>query len=246
LSSPESGPEAGWILHEFETVDSTNDQARDLPAWHAVRADAQRRGRGRFGRVWESSRGGLWLSAVLPAEGPVEAVRMTPLIAALSVLRALEAFHLPRLRLRWPNDIMADERKLAGLLVERMEAGRPVVGIGLNVTNVFSGDPALGALATSLAAFVDPVPGLGLLTASILDNLRREFVETCARGVAPMLKALDPFWGEPRAVMLDLDGVEQRGVFEGVDLSGRLRLRTDDGQRLFDAREVRQLKELRS
>lgn len=240
------GPGDGWTLREFEIVDSTNDQARGLPAWHAVRADAQRRGRGRFGRVWESSRGGLWLSAVLPGQAPAPVLRMTPLIAALAVLRALAAFRLPRLRLRWPNDIMVDERKLAGLLVERMDEGRPIAGIGINVSNHVSDDPAVNALATRLAAYAKPVPELAALAASILGELRTVFVDSCERGVAPTLEALAPFWGEPRAVALDLDGAEIRGMFEGVDSEGRLRLRTNDERRLFDAQQVRQLKELRS
>ena len=60
---------AGWKLFECATAASTNDLARGLPAWSAVRADTQTGGRGRFGRTFVSDRGGLWISAVLPAGG---------------------------------------------------------------------------------------------------------------------------------------------------------------------------------
>src|SRR5690606_31535864 len=58
---------AGWCLHHYEEVTSTNDVAARFPAWHAVWSDRQNTGRGRHGRKWISQAGGLWLSAVVPA-----------------------------------------------------------------------------------------------------------------------------------------------------------------------------------
>jgi hypothetical protein len=57
----------GWTVHEVASVDSTNLFAAKLPVWHAVRAEVQTAGRGRFQRVWISDQGGLWLSAVVPS-----------------------------------------------------------------------------------------------------------------------------------------------------------------------------------
>ena len=62
---------AGWKLFECGSAASTSDLAHDLPVWSAVRADIQTGGRGRFGRVFVSDPGGLWISAVLPADGGV-------------------------------------------------------------------------------------------------------------------------------------------------------------------------------
>src|SRR6188768_3771909 len=103
-----------WQLHEFAEVDSTNLVAAKLPAWHAVRADCQTAGRGRFQRAWVSNRGGLWLSAVVPIIDKSPQARLLPLAAGLAVSEALRVLHQISVRLRWPNDILVGPRKLAG------------------------------------------------------------------------------------------------------------------------------------
>jgi len=142
---------AGWRLHEYGTVGSTNDLARNLPAWSAVRADAQTGGRGRFGRVFVSDPGGLWISAVLPAEGGTQRWAGFSLMVGIHLVRLLEGFRVPGARLRWPNDPMSGKKKLGGLLIEQSTRETLIVGFGLNVRNSpWKTDPALDVIATSL------------------------------------------------------------------------------------------------
>ena len=143
----------GWTLREFAQVDSTNYVAGGLPAWHAVRADTQTAGRGRFQRPWVSDAGGLWLSAVVPAPGRKEDWPLLPLVAGLAVIEALLTFGVAQSRLRWPNDIMVGDKKLAGLLVDTFHHNGRSSDLGVNVTNQpATQDASLRHTATRLAA----------------------------------------------------------------------------------------------
>ena len=122
----------GWAVHEVPVTASTNLAAATLPVWEAMRADRQTAGRGRFQRGWVSDEGGLWLSAVVPAGADAAAL---PLAVGLAVCDSLRSLGLKRFRVRWPNDILVDDRKLAGLLVERFHPVAAVAGIGINVLN---------------------------------------------------------------------------------------------------------------
>ena len=116
-----------------------------------VLADAQTSGRGRFDRAWMALPGkGLTFSLVLKNPGWIPLGSNLGQIAAVAVMALLERFHIPA-QLKWPNDVMVNGRKIAGILVERAEHGF-VVGIGLNV-NVTATDFAKAGLdrpATSM------------------------------------------------------------------------------------------------
>lgn len=135
----------GTPVHRFESVPSTNDAARALAlggAAHgtAVLAREQTRGRGTKGRSWHSPAGlGLYVSFVVrgPGDGPVPSPHLLPLVAGLAAADALAAEAGVEARLKWPNDLVRDGRKLGGILAEAVTGGPgggfAVVGIGLNV-----------------------------------------------------------------------------------------------------------------
>ncbi len=165
---------AGWELFSYETVTSTNDLARELPPWSAVRAVSQTAGRGRFGRSFVSDVGGLWLSATLPATDNASRWNGFSLMVGHHLLLALKQLNVPEARLRWPNDLMSGPKKLAGLLIE--QGGRPAltVGIGMNVQNTpWLHDPSLAKNTTRLADLSGVVPPLDALTAAVLDRACR-------------------------------------------------------------------------
>jgi BirA family biotin operon repressor/biotin-[acetyl-CoA-carboxylase] ligase len=144
--------------HHFERIDSTNTRARELAAEGAahgtvVTAAEQTAGRGRQGRVWTAPAGkALLYSAIIrPLD---ERHLMLPLAAPLAVCEAAEELR-PGLEcgVKWPNDVLVEGRKLAGILVEaRPQDGWAVIGVGLNLT-VEPGEfpPELRQRATSLA-----------------------------------------------------------------------------------------------
>ncbi len=127
--------------HHFERVDSTNTRARELAAEGAehgtvVTADEQTAGRGRQGRTWTAPPGkALLYSAIVR---PLAARHlMLPLAAPLAVCEAAEELAADPLRckVKWPNDVLVEGRKLAGILVEaRPQDGWAVIGIGLNLS----------------------------------------------------------------------------------------------------------------
>ncbi len=233
---------AGWRLHEYREVDSTNLIAAAMPVWEAVRADRQTAGRGRFNRSWISDEGGLWLSAVLPAPAERQAV---PLVVGLAVCSMLGSLGVRNLRMRWPNDILVGDRKLAGLLMDQFDPARVVAGIGLNVANhPGRRDPSLVASTVRLADLIAAPPALIELTRRVLAELRGLSLELQTGGFATLLPRINGLWDGVRQVELDLDGTLIRGDFLRVDDRGRLMLDTSGAILAFEPGEVRQLREI--
>jgi BirA family transcriptional regulator, biotin operon repressor / biotin---[acetyl-CoA-carboxylase] ligase len=108
----------------LESVGSTQDVARELPVGSIVIADHQTSGRGRLDRRWEAPPGAALLVSFVLAPNPV--------LSLAAGVAAAEACG-PRIRLKWPNDLLLDERKLGGILVEATR-DKAVCGIGINLT----------------------------------------------------------------------------------------------------------------
>ena len=227
-SKPHESQVAGWTLQEVDVVGSTNFFAAKLSAWHAVRADTQTAGRGRFQRSWVSDAGGLWLSAVVPVDPDRQRWEALPLVAGLALIESLKKIGINSARLRWPNDIMVNERKLAGLLVDNFTPKLAVIGIGVNVTNhPDEHDETLKTTTTRLADLVPHPPSLAVLTATILVELRSAITSLANAGFGGLHPQINKLWGEKRRVSIDLDGVKRSGLFMGVDDCGRLLLQDE-------------------
>lgn len=252
VSTPTSLPPArvsqlpGWTLHEYAQVDSTNYVARWLPAWHAVRADTQTAGRGRFQRTWVSDAGGLWLSAIVPVLGHKESFQVLPLVAGLAAVDALKTLGIAGLRLRWPNDIMVGERKLAGLLLDTFKSELAVIGLGINLRNEPAAqDASLRGLATRLLDLMSQPPTLHDLTAAVLQSLRTRVNTLAENGFAALHPAINELWGGAPRVKVELDGSCRQGIFRGVDQRGRLLLGEAGGRTaVLATHEVKLLREL--
>ena len=137
-----------FVRHFFfyPTIGSTNDKAKELAAAGAeegtlVIADAQTAGRGRLDRSWYSPAGlGLYVSFLFRPEMPVQSAAGPLMAVSLAAAEAVESVGIPGVvGIKWPNDLVADGRKLAGILCELGTAGDTiqwcVVGIGLNVNH---------------------------------------------------------------------------------------------------------------
>ncbi len=222
----------GWDVSVVSATGSTNTLAARLPAWHAVRAETQSAGRGRTGRHWVSDTGGLWLSAVLPCPGPRDTWTLLPLAVGQALLSALGEIGARDLRLRWPNDILAGRRKLAGLLVERHTADTAVVGIGINVHNhPEAAEPGLRDTTVRLADLLPSAPlDLDAVTALVLNALARAHQRLRTEGFGRIAEELNAGWTSPRLVALTLAGRPDAvvGLFTGIDATGRLLLRSRD------------------
>lgn len=238
---------AGWKLFFCDVTASTNDTARGLPAWCAVRAARQTSGRGRLGRAFVSDPGGLWISAVLPAEGGTERWLGFSLMVGLHLVRMLETLRVPDARLRWPNDLMAGTKKLGGLLIEQSARDRLIVGFGLNVSNApWKSDPSLEAISTNMATRTKSVPSLEEITPLVLDALADAHQEMEVGGLETAIHELNRRWSQPTPVeILLFDGQKVSGRFAGLNPKGHLRLLDGrDSEFLVEHQGIEKLSEI--
>ena len=130
-------------VYYVESCESTQDLAEALAKQGVsegtiVLAEEMNKGRGRMNRQWIAEKGGLWFTLILRPRNP-RGLQLLSLIAGLAVVRGIESLLGVKAKLKWPNDVLYDERKLAGILVEgRVEADIVkyiLLGIGLNVNN---------------------------------------------------------------------------------------------------------------
>ena len=146
-------------IYAFEDISSTNIKIRSLAMKGAeegtvVIAQTQRKGRGRFDRVWQSPKGGVYLSLLLRPKAAAEKASFLTYVAALAVTHAVRSFNLPA-RIKWPNDVLVHGKKIAGILLESEMSGPRVsyviVGIGVNLnTNLTRLSKDVRDTATSL------------------------------------------------------------------------------------------------
>lgn len=224
----------------LDTTDSTMLEAERQAALGArgplvICARAQTGGQGRHGRRWISPPGNLYWTMLIDdaADRPRDAG--LAFAAGLAVIDAVSAFGTVRrrLQLKWPNDVLLDGRKLAGVLVQASLAGdaaRIIVGIGINVA--FS--PA-GALfpATSLSDAGLGAPDMEQLRDTLTAAFLARRDEWHRFGLAPLRDAVAACLygvGEDVRVALDRDRTQVlMGINLGIDPAGALRLRTADG-----------------
>lgn len=230
----------GRHIHLYDRVVSTNDVAWELAErgaaeGTAVFAEEQTGGRGRLGRTWWSPRGGgIWMSVLLRPPGSKGRVAMTPIISALATAEAIRATARLPARIRWPNDVLVDGRKTAGVLVEaRQQAGKRelVLGIGIDVHPRPSQMPAeLIGLVTSLSeAAGEPVDRLALARELLerLDRWYRVKLDGDVEAINQAWRALSGTLGE--RIVLDEGGRRYEGTVIDVDVRFGLALRLERG-----------------
>jgi BirA family biotin operon repressor/biotin-[acetyl-CoA-carboxylase] ligase len=199
-------------------------------------AKTQTAGRGRAGRSWLSAPGkSLTFSLAWKFPLPMHALVGLPLAVGVALAEALEMFHV-KVRLKWPNDVLHEGRKLAGILIESASVGqRPheaswaVIGIGINMT-------VDTALAAQIGQPVADIPWLteldqDMLMATLLNGLADAMVQFEKDGLAAFTQrwnALHAYAGQA-VVILDNGRVTQDGIALGVDAIGRFLLDTVGG-----------------
>ena len=208
-------------------TDSTNARARELAAHGAphgtlVTAREQTAGRGRQGRTWVAPPGRALLCSVIVRDPP----RLLPLVAGAAVAEVAGA----DAQVKWPNDVLIDGRKVAGILVEgRPAEGWAVIGIGLNVAlDVDELPPELRDTAGTLG--LDPNEVESVLD-GLLESLDR-WLSAGDQAVLEAIRARDALRGRP------VRWAGGSGMADGLDEGGRLKVRTDRGELALDAGEV--------
>ena len=235
-----------WHVYHFDTVASTNDIARNLTPWSAVIADIQTLGRGRYGRHWVSDRGGLWLSMVVPVRGERRRWKALPLAAGWAVLKVVKALGVDNVRLRWPNDIMVNDLKLAGVLVEQFCEEMAVVGVGINVTNspvhVCSN---LARTVTRLSDVIYTPPCILDLVKLILKAMTSIHYQMDRHGFPILLNEINASWGTPCRVKYETDGGIQQGFFVGINEYGDQIIENESGyKQIYSPLQVKLFREI--
>lgn len=232
----------GRDIRVFQETTSTNDVAEKLARDHVaegvvVFAEAQSQGRGRLGRKWISpARKGLWFSVLLrPPLSPRSITQLT-VAAATAVVRAIRHQIPATPQIKWPNDVLLNGRKCAGLLTEtsgELDSVRhAILGIGVDV-NLTSDEfpPELRPLATSLRIELGQRIDRPALAAQILRELDRDYGRICAGRfdeVAEEWEQLCTTIG--RRVVARLGDRRIEGCAEALDSDGALQLRTQHGR----------------
>jgi BirA family biotin operon repressor/biotin-[acetyl-CoA-carboxylase] ligase len=227
-------------VHRFDTVGSTMDEARRLAAAGAPHGTAavavvQNAGRGRSGRAWVSPPGNLHVTVVLRPGGSAREAPELGFVIALAVAESVDALLGPGTALKWPNDVLRDGAKLAGILLERLEDGVVLAGIGANVRHV---PPDMPYPVTSLAALGSDA-GPDALLALVLARLDAGWAAWRAAGFAAVLSRWaerGPGLGTPLQVRLGMGQVA--GRFAGLAADGALLLDTAQGRQTFVAGDV--------
>ena len=249
---------AGYRLRGFDSIGSTNAEALAAASagdpggiWFVARQ--QTAGKGRRGRPWQSPHGNLAATLlIVPDTDPTLAATLG-FVAGVALNQALSAI-LPkglvrigidgadgtsengpsRIALKWPNDVLADGAKLAGILLEaqKRDDGQHAVAIGLGI-NVVAAPTGLPYPATSLTDL-----GVTQTAETVFEALSDAWVDVFGlwndgRGVDDVLKqwrASAAGIGAPVAV--NQNGDVLRGIFETIDAAGRLIVRADDDRRI--------------
>jgi BirA family biotin operon repressor/biotin-[acetyl-CoA-carboxylase] ligase len=225
----------------FDEIDSTNryllDQARlGAPDWVVAVADHQTAGRGRLGRAWTAPPGSSLLLSVLLRPGHIglatEELHLLTAATGLAAVAACGAVSGVQPALKWPNDLLVGDRKLAGILAEG-EGGALVVGIGLNVNWPADFPAELGQIAVALNQLVQRELDRTALLVSLLGELDRWLVVLAGgpagrHELAEAYRAASATIGRRVKVSLS-DGSTLTGQAEAINERGHLVVVADDG-----------------
>jgi BirA family transcriptional regulator, biotin operon repressor / biotin---[acetyl-CoA-carboxylase] ligase len=254
----EATPGAGWEgadvaawarrlgvpeLELHATLGSSNDRLRDLaradaPPFTTVVAGTQTAGRGREGRFWRSEPGaGLWVSVLLPPP-PGGPPGVAPLAVGVAVARTLESLGIPGVGLKWPNDVLVEGKKIAGILCEvaHGSGGKPTgilagIGVNLHAPGAVEADGGLPPTWIAREHGGGTVPGLSELARVLLRELRRAGDPSPDRlggELRALWEARDVLFGR-RVYVEPGGGRVVTGRAAGVSPTGALLLRPDGG-----------------
>lgn len=239
-------------LIKLNAIDSTNDflkslsQTQTVKNFTVVSAETQTKGKGQMGAIWKSESGKNLIMSLLVKGGVVEIMNLFQFntAVAVAVIQVLERHAIPKLSVKWPNDIMSGNKKIGGILIENSFRSDgsidSIVGLGLNVNQTnFENLP----LASSLALVCDKVFDKDILLVEIaemiIENLKRlqgeadlffqEYTEILFKKGIPM-----PFENQ--------NGTQFMGMIDGVEEDGKLRILLEDGTfATFGIKEIKML-----
>ncbi|OOE87064.1 MULTISPECIES: bifunctional biotin--[acetyl-CoA-carboxylase] ligase/biotin operon repressor BirA [unclassified Salinivibrio] len=245
LSQPIELLDEAWLsahtdipaLAVIPVIDSTNqhlmERVGQLSPGSVCLAEYQQQGRGRRGRAWQSPFGSnLYLSMYWRLDaGPAAAMGLS-LVVGVAMTKALHDLGAPGVKVKWPNDLYYQDKKLAGILVEMTgqtgDAAHIVIGMGLNLGMGAHLNDNIDQPWAKLAQACSPMPARNTLAANLIDRLKASLIAYEQQGMASILAdwpQLDNFIGRP--VKLLMGDRQVKGIERGIDEHGALLLEVD-------------------
>ena len=230
-----------FTVWHHEKIGSTNDEARRLalegaPHGTVVHADEQTSGRGRLAHTWFSPAGNLYLSALLRTGVQPSRISELSFLAALAVADTVEAL-LPRqirAMLKWPNDVLVNGGKIAGILIEQADDAT-IIGIGLNVLEA----PSNAAYKTTTIVANGGIASVDGARDILLERLGLHLSDWQQHGFSPIREQwLNRSYPIGAAIRVNAGGKPVAGHFAGLDPDGTLLLDTPQGRQSIVAGEV--------
>jgi BirA family transcriptional regulator, biotin operon repressor / biotin---[acetyl-CoA-carboxylase] ligase len=229
------------LILRFDSIASTNTEAArqaELGAAEGlcVVAREQTAGRGRLGRQWMSGRdAGLYFSIVVRPRFEANRWPIITFAASLAVYEAIERACSVKPDIKWPNDLMINDRKVCGILAERIETGKGaacIVGIGINLTDE-AFPPELKDSATSLEATIESVPDRESLLVELVSALSEHYAllyEPDGDRLTLGEWTARSSYAEGRRVRVALASETFEGITRGLEEDGGLRIEIETGE----------------
>lgn len=233
------------ILH-FEKIDSTNSKAMEMAVLGqlndrgVILADEQNSGRGRLNRVWVSDKGNLYFSLLLRPKIAISNVSELSFVS-ISALSLVISEILPNsdIKLKWPNDLLVNGKKISGILLESKISAQNldfvVIGIGVNL--VSSPQNTLFP-ATNIKDYGALISNIEMLKKFLdkFEDLYQNYLEFGFKKARNIW--LDKAYKLKEEISVKIDEQEIRGVFENIDEAGNLILRTKTGEKKINCADV--------
>lgn len=239
----------GQQIYHAQQIDSTNSWARQLALANAaegtlVVAESQNGGRGRLGRQWSSPQGGIWLSLILRPQLPVYQVQLMTLLTAVVVVETTKMVAGLAAGIKWPNDVLVNGKKLAGILTEisaDMDCLRfLLVGVGINANVALSSLPVeIQQLATSIVAETKEPISRRAWVQHFLKLYEQEYLKVQRDGFADILQRWRQYaltLGQVVAVQSGERTISGKAV--DINEQGALLIKTTDGIKTVWAGDV--------
>lgn len=234
------------IIH-LDVVDSTNNYVANLAKQGeishgtVIMADEQTNGRGQRGTIWQTQPGMNLIFSLFVEypDFPIDQQSSIHHWVALSLLHTLKKVGIQSV-IKWPNDLLTENGKLAGILIENMLSDKGVkssiIGIGLNV-NQFDFQ---GVKATSIKLETGTAANVKEIAFTLINELNQQFGRLMGAGrMALKAEYEEKLWGRNREVDFLRNEVVEKGVILGTDAIGRLEVQTERGTEFFDLKEVK-------
>ncbi|WP_310380446.1 biotin--[acetyl-CoA-carboxylase] ligase [Flavobacterium sp.] len=239
-------------LIKLDAIDSTNDFLKELSNrdvlenFTVVTAENQTNGKGQMGSVWASEQGKNLTMSILVKTFLLNTSQIYNLtiVVSLSVIKVLEGFNIPKLSIKWPNDIMSDHKKIGGVLIENTIKSDgtiiSIVGLGLNVNQTnFESLPKASSLALICNSSFDKEEILFEIMHELKSNIQnwdRKSAVFITNYTSKLFKKGIPM------PFLDQNNNKFMGIIQGISPVGKLQiLLEDDIESEFDIKEIQML-----